>query len=543
MAKVIVFIHGIGSNNTTWNNFIETIKSDSATKNCEEYILNATNVEKDKTYYYLYEYSSTILETKGILKLFNKKSTGKQSSGDITIQKHSKTFEGVLEILADEFENINIIAHSMGGIILMNMLFDILNNNLNLKNKIDKCILYGSPLNGSNEPNELKKILKLDVSTNILNELKPNSNTISKLKQNIEKNSKNLQNNFQIMFIAGDSDSRIIDVNETTIQKFGRFIQISGGHSEIIQPNISSPSFIHFKKFLFNKNPLSEFSRAEDFKLNSNYLKKINDIGLKLSHPNKNNIYLSDIFTFPDLQDLEDKNKNKINSKQLLNIKKYKKSIIFGDEVSGKTSLALTYQKLLEKDYIPIYFDAKNLKKPDIKTFENRMYLNIRRQYFELERDTIELFRKRYKERIIIIIDNLENLAIKKNDAKAIFLNMLNKHFEHIVLFSNDSFEIEVMSKETLKEEIFDYKILKIKEFGFKLRDKIIDNWINIGDHYYNDNELFEKKDKLSKTIETLIGNKFIPTYPLYLTLLLQQIEAGTSNNLSGSAYAEFYNY
>jgi len=547
MSKVIIFIHGLGSNNSTWNKFIETLKCDNTTKNYEEYTPNVKNVENDKVYYHLYEYDSEIIKKSKIKKFIDEKFTGNKNAGDITIDTHSKTFENYLEMISDEFENINIVAHSMGGIILVNMLFNIIEENTQLTKKIDKCILYGSPLNGSNEPNELKKLLKLDISTDILNELKPNSNTILKLKQNIEKNSEALQKNFQITFIAGDSDSRIIDIKKETIKKFGEFIQISGGHSEIIQPNLSSPSFIYFKKKLLNNTETQiviTHNQNKILKLNPEYLKKINDLGIKLNHPNKDNIYLDDIFIYPDLQDIEDKKKVKINSEKILQRENYKKCILFGDDVSGKTSLAYYFQIIMNRDdYIPLYFDAKNIKKSDIKTFENRMYLNLRKQYHSIDRDGIENFRQMYKNKIVIIIDNIESIAIQKFETKTNFFRMLNEYFEHIILLSNDSFEMELMTKEQLKENFDDFNILKIKEFGYKLRDKIINKWVYIGDNELTKNELFEKKDEISRTIETVIGNKFIPTYPLYLISLLQQAEAGTSNNLGGSAYAEFYNY
>jgi len=98
------------------------------------------------------------------------------------------------------------------------------------------------------------------------------------------------------------------------------------------------------------------------FNLQEEYLKKINDTGIKLTHPNKSDLTLDDILVFQDLQDIEDDKKLRINSEILLDLGKYSKCIIFGEEVSGKTSLLMTLQKrFVEKDLIPIYFNAKNL--------------------------------------------------------------------------------------------------------------------------------------------------------------------------------------
>jgi predicted MPP superfamily phosphohydrolase len=335
------------------------------------------------------------------------------------------------------------------------------------------------------------------------------------------------------------------------IKKFGQFIQIFGGHSEIIQPNITSQSFINFKKILLNKSELKKnqiittTNETNNLKLNKEYLKKINDIGIKLAHPNKNDIYLDDIFIFQDLQDIEDKEKVKISSSKLLEIKEFNKCLIFGEDVSGKTTLAYILQKEFNNNgFIPIYFNAKNIKKYDINTLKKRMYLNLRKQYKEIDKNKLDDFIKNNKNHIVIIIDNLENLAMKNIKSKALFLNMLDENFDKVFLFSNDSFEMEVMTKDELKSKLNNFKIFRIKELGYKLRDKLVEKWVYIGnEEEIEENYLFEKKDEISKAIETIVGNKFIPTYPLYIISLLQQVEAGTSNNLGGSAYAEFYNY
>ena len=51
------------------------------------------------------------------------------------------------------------------------------------------------------------------------------------------------------------------------------------------------------------------------------------------------------------------------------------------------------------------------------------------------------------------------------------------------------------------------------------------EKWISIGqEELIHDNELMERKDDFSKKLETVIVNKFIPKYPLYIITLLQQI-------------------
>lgn len=289
-----------------------------------------------------------------------------------------------------------------------------------------------------------------------------------------------------------------------------------------------------------NTSNLPTVLSDEKFKINETYAKNLDDTGIKLTHTNKSELILSDIFVYQDLQDIKDNKKLKINSEKLLDTAQYPKCIIFGEEVSGKTALICTLQKELnEIDLIPIFIDAKDIKSSDLNKFEQQLYKNFTRQYFELE-DSL----KNHYEKIIILIDNFEALAIKKLKYKSLFLEMINQNFNNVLIFSDDSAEMEIMTKEDLKGKLENFKFFKIKEYGYKLRDKMIEKWLSIGqEELMHDNDLIEKKDEVFKKLEIVIGNKFIPTYPLYIITLLQQIEAGTNGNLSGSAYAEFYQY
>lgn len=316
---------------------------------------------------------------------------------------------------------------------------------------------------------------------------------------------------------------------------------------ENLQNLDSSFSHLNFKFILDNANGyLYPNNIMINFKLNDNYLKSINDMGIKLTHPNKNELILTDIFCYQDLQNLQDINENNIsiiNSEKILTLGDYKKCIIFGEEVSGKTALLRMYQiKFNEKDLIPICVNAKDIKTSEYDKFENLLTKCLKKQYGE--HNNLNIFIKNKKDSIILLIDDLEDLGIKKREYKSKFFEMLSSYFTNILIFSDISLEMEILTKREIRDELNNFKFYKIKEYGYKLRDAIIEKWLNIGaKETIKDNDLFDKKDKIAKIIDNLIGTKFIPTYPLYIVVLLQQIESGTSHNLSGSAYAEFYNY
>ncbi len=290
-----------------------------------------------------------------------------------------------------------------------------------------------------------------------------------------------------------------------------------------------------------NVSKLITAPQEDTLVLNESYVKVLNDIGIKLTHPNKSELILSDIFVYQDLQDIEDNTKIKISSQKLLSIKEYPKCVIFGEEVSGKTALIKTLQKEFNRiGLVPVFVDAKDIKSSDLTKFESQLYKNFTKQYIEIKHD---IFKNQY-DKMIILIDNFESLPIKKINYKSSFLKMINDNFSNTLIFSDDSAEIELMVKEDFRGKLDGFKFFKIKEYGYELRDRMAEKWISIGqEELIHDNELMERKDDFSKKLETVIGNKFIPKYPLYIITLLQQIEAGTNSNLGGSAYAEFYNY
>ena len=91
-------------------------------------------------------------------------------------------------------------------------------------------------------------------------------------------------------------------------------------------------------------SPLEE--NKQKIRLNIDYYNKIIDTGVKYTHPNKRNLDIDDLFVYQDLQVLNKEEKissSKLNSIDSDSIKLF----IFGNEVSGKTTLAYKLQRVL----------------------------------------------------------------------------------------------------------------------------------------------------------------------------------------------------
>lgn len=304
-----------------------------------------------------------------------------------------------------------------------------------------------------------------------------------------------------------------------------------------------------FEIFTFSKENIDPASIVpEDLKLNKKYLNRSNVLYVGLKHPKKNELELSDIFVYPDLEYVEDKETKKLNASELPNvIKENKRCLIFGEEVSGKTCLAINLQKNFNKDgIISLYLDAVDIKYSNQKKFLELVIKTFKEQYSN-EKVLLSAFSRfilENKNKIVLLIDNLDLISIRNQEDKASFFTTLNQMFDNVVFFANKSMELELTFKDTIKTQLLNPKPLRIKWMGHVLRDELIEKWLLINqDEHTVDADYLGKKDDISRKIESLVGARFIPTYPIYLLTLLQVIQEGDKERFQGSSYAEFYRY
>ncbi|OUD14375.1 restriction endonuclease [Thioflexithrix psekupsensis] len=276
------------------------------------------------------------------------------------------------------------------------------------------------------------------------------------------------------------------------------------------------------------------------FRLDDEYVQSIKDTGVMYTHPHKRVLDKDDLFIFPDLQLVNED--DKISSAELMSFdEKYRKNIIFGDELSGKTTLAQKLQRIyVESGNIPVYINACDINFSNLEKFHKILRRQIKLQYANV---TDEIVGTIDKSKIIIFIDDFHNTTLNKDAASQLFL-AIDKEYESIIWLMNTKQELELLANDKLVSELAEYNLYRIKELGFKLRDEMIKTWISIGrvDTIY-ESDKHNQVMEIAEIINSTIGYNYVPTYPIYVLTLLQSFEASTVKSLQGSAYAEFYNY
>lgn len=290
--------------------------------------------------------------------------------------------------------------------------------------------------------------------------------------------------------------------------------------------------------WFYYKNNCNRLNINEEFEI---YL---NDPGAIFTHPNKNNLLLDDFYIFPDLTDMKKRNstdekKKIIKGRTLTEFLSPFKILVLGSEKSGKTALCKKlYEYYYKKGIIPLLIDGREIKSTSTEDFEkliNCIYLNQYSssqlaKYMQLEND-----------KKLIIIDNLDKSRLNSKHRNVLISRISNK-YKNLLITATDLLEYQIVDNEDFDNTIKDFDYYKINEFGYLLRDELINKWYEIGfEQFITEDELTRKNLNATNTINTIIGKGLVPAYPIFLLLILQSIETGNYNTLKESSYGYYY--
>jgi len=276
-----------------------------------------------------------------------------------------------------------------------------------------------------------------------------------------------------------------------------------------------------------------------DFLLRKEFEEKLNNLNIPLKHSKKENLLLSDVFVYPDLEPLDDEQSvvQYPNSEELIDFVKSKEKVnvlIEGEDQSGKTTLFHTYyRKLYDIGYYPIYIRGKYIKTTDVKSIIKKA---IKEQY---NRNDIDLFLQQTN--LVIFLDNFHKSPLNSKYRKNL-LNNLVVSFDYIFISADNSIGSTIATEEATNLKKFDkYKLLPL---GHEKRGEIIEQWLRIGENVMTLNEELILKNTQARfnEINSLIGNRLMPSYPIFILTLLQGLDANIiSQDFSQTSYAHVY--
>ncbi len=300
----------------------------------------------------------------------------------------------------------------------------------------------------------------------------------------------------------------------------------------------------HWNGTIYSQQEEQKFSLKEighnnlDFHSNQAFLSSLNDMKLPLFFNDDKKIKLKDIFIYPDIEKTNDLKKelyeNYVDSSIFIGSSNYKVVLLEGENQSGKSSLInMMYLDSILHQKFPLLINGKCFKKMEIDKPLEKAFIE---QY---ENKSFEEYSQYSNECKILFIDNL-NSAELNNKSILELLKKLENRFSRIIITTSSIYNIISVLESTTKD-VFCGKILPL---GHKKRNKLIENYhrLNEENPYSITEQIFLEKTKDSyEQVQTFLGDKLIPSYPIFVLSILQSMNLVKPNNYEQTSYGYCY--
>lgn len=284
-----------------------------------------------------------------------------------------------------------------------------------------------------------------------------------------------------------------------------------------------------------DKHKIVEKNKRE-FKITSEFERKITELNIPLKHSKKPKLILSDIFVYPDLEPLiEEDSGAQYPTSELIEMVKNDEKInvlLEGADQAGKTALLyVLYKRYYEMGFTPIYLRGKYCTETNVKKLVKKA---LKEQYGN---NNVDLYFQ--TERKILILDNFHKSNLNSRYKKRL-IESLNENFEYIIITSDNSYSSQNVTEEATSFK--DYLKFKLLPLGHEKRSELIEQWLLIGENKLTiQEEVLLTNVKLRfDEIDSLIGNRLMPSYPIFILTLLQSLDENLQN-FSQTSYSNIY--
>lgn len=303
----------------------------------------------------------------------------------------------------------------------------------------------------------------------------------------------------------------------------------------------------HFEhRYLRLRKPLlNQFELEKEW---SSYLEQLNT---DLRNPRCRDLKLSDLFVYPDLQRLDVRKACSptgiVRDRDVVGfIQERKRTLIAGAEKTGKTCLAKRlFIDLQEAGYIPILIDAdfkvQQRKKMKFGDALSQSIDDVCRFIYG-EQSATQLWQAKPSDRAIII-DDYDALPLGTNGRDEM-LRWFDEHFGCVVLLADPGIRItEILNRSGQDTLLWTYEHVDILECDAESRYSLIRNWLLAGTDSFSVSldKVYENAVRYAQVIDAIIGQGAIPSLPIYILMMMQQIETrGNVENTTG-LYGSLY--
>ncbi len=288
-----------------------------------------------------------------------------------------------------------------------------------------------------------------------------------------------------------------------------------------------------------------------NFELTNEWKIWIEQIGTDFQHPRKRNLNLSDLFVYPDLRKLDVKNACRpsglVRDREVLGyIQEKRQVLIAGNEKTGKTSLCKSlFTDLREAGLVPIILRSEfAIKSPRNLSIEDRLHSAINSIVERIYTpSSASRFWQIPIEQRAILIDDFDRLSLSIGGRDSL-LGWCNKNFGIVIVTADPGIRMGEILNRTIDDTVlWTYEHVDILESDRETRDALIHRWLYVGTDPFETSheELFTDRVRYAQVIDALIGKGAMPSVPLFIFMMMQQLETRGSIENSSGLYGSLY--
>lgn len=271
----------------------------------------------------------------------------------------------------------------------------------------------------------------------------------------------------------------------------------------------------------------------------------LNDPGVTLTHPDRGQLALKDVFVFPDILEISYKLKSGgrlVPGERLLDeLVVDGKVLIAGGEESGKTTLIKRlFLEFHAKGLLPIHLNGKTLKVDSPERLQKDIEEAFREQYDNVD---LEVIRQTPATQKVLLVDDFHLLHARRRTEREV-VEWMEKLAGRVFLVANDLAHhvLELVNSMGLIEAEERFHHFKLLPFGHKKRNELIERWFLMDSRIAGDDaQLAQHIVHVERTVDTVIGRNYLPAYPVFLLSILQAHESSRPVDTSASTYGYFY--
>jgi len=273
-------------------------------------------------------------------------------------------------------------------------------------------------------------------------------------------------------------------------------------------------------------------------------------VGVPFLHPRQGTLGLRDIYVPPILNAYKKGTKASaterisVTSDEFIEwVSNGENILIYGGSLSGKTSfLKRLYSDLRYNSRVPLFISGSEVKSHE----DTKLLKLIKEKYGEQYlRPEYERYSQLPKERKVLLVDDIDQCPLN-SAGKRLVIKAVRRFFGSIVLTTSGLVELEELLEEDNREgegtSVFELTHCELPEFGYLMRQCLIERWISLGQEYTLSRfELSDQVKTMATDLNSFMRGKLLPSTPFVVLSLLQCLDTSTSVGIVSGSLGNVY--